>query len=44
MFIDRARIYVEAGAGGDGRSSFRREKNLLKKAARTVGMAVAAAT
>lgn len=26
MFIDRARIYVEAGAGGDGRSSFRREK------------------
>lgn len=26
MFIDRARIYVEAGAGGDGASSFRREK------------------
>ena len=26
MFIDRARIYVEAGAGGDGSSSFRREK------------------
>ena len=25
MFIDRARIYVEAGAGGDGMSSFRRE-------------------
>lgn len=43
MFIDRARIYVEAGAGGDGRSSFRRE-NLLKKAARTVAMAVVAAT
>lgn len=43
MFIDRARIYVEAGAGGDGRSSFRREK-FVEKAARTVGMAVAAAT
>ena len=29
MFIDRARIYVEAGAGGDGMSSFRSaEKNL----------------
>ena len=26
MFIDRARIYVEAGKGGDGSSSFRREK------------------
>ena len=26
MFIDRARIYVEAGRGGDGASSFRREK------------------
>ncbi len=26
MFIDRARIYVEAGNGGDGASSFRREK------------------
>ncbi|MEG0797796.1 MAG: GTPase ObgE [Acidaminococcaceae bacterium] len=26
MFIDRARIYLEAGAGGDGSSSFRREK------------------
>ena len=26
QFIDRARIYVEAGAGGDGASSFRREK------------------
>lgn len=26
MFIDRARIYVEAGKGGDGASSFRREK------------------
>ena len=25
MFIDRARIYVEAGDGGDGMSSFRRE-------------------
>ena len=30
MFIDRARIYVEAGAGGDGRSSFRREKFVEK--------------
>lgn len=26
MFIDKARIYVEAGSGGDGMSSFRREK------------------
>lgn len=26
MFIDKARIYVEAGNGGDGMSSFRREK------------------
>lgn len=26
MFIDKARIYTEAGRGGDGRSSFRREK------------------
>lgn len=26
MFIDRARIFVEAGKGGDGASSFRREK------------------
>lgn len=43
MFIDRARIYVEAGAGGDGRSSFRREK-FVEKAARTVAMAVVAAT
>ena len=25
MFIDKARIYVEAGNGGDGMSSFRRE-------------------
>ena len=30
MFIDRARIYVEAGAGGDGASSFRREKFVEK--------------
>lgn len=30
MFIDRARIYVEAGKGGDGRSSFRREKFVEK--------------
>ena len=30
MFIDRARIYVEAGAGGDGMSSFRREKFVEK--------------
>ena len=44
MFIDRARIYVEAGAGGDGRSSFRREKFVEKRRPRTVGMAVAAAT
>ncbi len=26
MFFDRARIYVESGSGGDGMSSFRREK------------------
>lgn len=30
MFIDRARIYVEAGQGGDGMSSFRREKFVEK--------------
>ena len=42
MFIDRARIYVEAGAGGAAAASD--AKNLLKKAARTVEMAVAAAT
>lgn len=30
MFIDRARIYVEAGSGGDGASSFRREKFVEK--------------
>lgn len=26
LFTDKARIYVEAGSGGDGASSFRREK------------------
>lgn len=26
MFIDRARVFVKAGDGGDGMSSFRREK------------------
>ena len=26
MFIDRARVFVSAGDGGDGMSSFRREK------------------
>ena len=30
MFIDIARIYVEAGNGGDGMSSFRREKFVEK--------------
>ncbi|MCD8198760.1 MAG: GTPase ObgE [Phascolarctobacterium sp.] len=30
MFFDRARIYVESGDGGDGRSSFRREKFVEK--------------
>ena len=27
MFIDKARIYVEAGNGGDGMSSFRRPEH-----------------
>ncbi|HHY78208.1 MAG TPA: GTPase CgtA, partial [Clostridiales bacterium] len=26
MFVDRAKIYLKAGDGGDGRVSFRREK------------------
>ena len=26
LFTDKARIYVEAGSGDDGASSFRREK------------------
>lgn len=30
MFIDKAKIYVEAGNGGDGMSSFRREKFVEK--------------
>ena len=30
MFIDKARIYVEAGKGGDGYSGFRREKYVEK--------------
>ncbi len=30
MFFDRARIYVESGSGGDGMSSFRREKFVEK--------------
>ncbi len=30
MFFDRARIYVESGNGGDGMSSFRREKFVEK--------------
>lgn len=30
MFIDKTRIYVEAGNGGDGMSSFRREKFVEK--------------
>jgi GTP-binding protein len=30
MFIDRAKIYVKAGDGGDGMSSFRREKFVPK--------------
>ena len=30
MFIDRARIQVVAGSGGNGMSSFRREKFVAK--------------
>ena len=43
MFIDKARIYVEAGNGGDGMSSFRREKFVeWKRAVPTEGMEDAA--
>ena len=28
LFTDKAKIYVEAGAGGDGASSFRRENSV----------------
>ena len=30
MFIDRAKISIKAGDGGDGMSSFRREKYVAK--------------
>lgn len=30
MFIDRAKIYIQAGTGGDGHSGFRREKYIPK--------------
>ena len=30
MFIDRARIFVQSGKGGDGMSSFRHEKYVRK--------------
>ena len=30
MFIDRARIFVQSGRGGDGMSSFRHEKFVPK--------------
>ena len=30
MFIDRAKIFVHAGTGGDGHSGFRREKYIPK--------------
>ena len=43
MFIDKARIYVEAGNGGDGMSSFRREK-FVEKAVPTAVTAAGGAT
>lgn len=42
MFIDKARIYVEAGNGGDGMSSFRREKFVEKGAPMAATAAVGA--
>ena len=39
MFIDRARVFVKAGDGGDGMSSFRRE-NTFQMAALVVVMVV----
>ena len=39
MFIDRARILVKAGDGGNGMSSFRREK-YVPQGDRMVAMAV----
>ena len=39
MFIDRARVFVKAGDGGDGMSSFRREK-YVQMAALVVVMVV----
>ena len=39
MFIDRARVFVKAGDGGDGMSSFRRE-NTCQMAALVAAMVV----
>ena len=35
MFHDRARIHVQAGRGGDGGLSFRREKHVPRKPVKT---------
>ena len=42
-FIDKARITVRAGNGGNGAVAFHREKNILRRAVRTAATAAAAA-